>query len=85
MRGLRAWLLRLAGSFYKERREQELAAVVESHLQMHIDENLRAGMTPEQARRDALIKLGGTEPIKEIYRRAPLRVNARLASSASNR
>jgi putative ABC transport system permease protein len=65
---LRAWLLRLAGSFRKERREQELAEELRSHLQLHMDENLRAGLSAEQARRDALIKLGGVEPTKELYR-----------------
>ena len=68
MRSLRAWLLRLAGSFRRERREQELAEELRSHLQILIDENARAGMSPVQARRDALIKLGGIEPAKELYR-----------------
>jgi putative ABC transport system permease protein len=35
---------------------------------MHIDDNIRAGMSAEEARRQALIKLGGIEPTKEIYR-----------------
>ena len=68
MRSLRAWLLRLIGSFHKAQGEQDLAEELRSHLQMHIDENVRAGMSAEQARRDALIKLGGLEPTKEIYR-----------------
>ena len=33
------------------RAERELSAELESHLQLHIDDNLRAGMTPEEARR----------------------------------
>jgi len=41
---------------------------LESHLQLHIEDNLRAGMTPEAARRDALMKLGGIEQTKENYR-----------------
>lgn len=41
---------------------------MESHLAMHMDDNLRSGMTPEEARRQALIKLGGVEQAKEIYR-----------------
>jgi predicted permease len=54
--------------FHKERRDQELAEEMESHLQMHIDDNIRAGMTPKEARRRALIKLGGVESAKESYR-----------------
>jgi hypothetical protein len=59
MKRLRGWLLRFGGLFRRERRERELAAEMESHLQMHIEDNLRAGMSAEEARRQALIKLGG--------------------------
>jgi MacB-like periplasmic core domain len=68
MRRLRALLFRLAGLFRKERGERELAAEMESHLQMYIEDNLRAGVSPEEARRQALIKLGGVEQAKELYR-----------------
>ncbi len=68
MRGLRAWFWRLNGLFRKERRDQEFAAEMESHLQMHIEDNLRSGMSAQEARRQALLKLGGVEPTKEIYR-----------------
>src|SRR5713101_687510 len=68
MKRLRAWLLRFAGLFLKERRERELAAEMESHLQMHIEDNLRAGMNAREARREALMRLGGVEQTKEIYR-----------------
>jgi len=68
MRQLRAWFLRLGGLFSKERREKDLAAEMDSHLQMHIDDNLRAGMTAAEARRKALLKLGGVEQTKETYR-----------------
>ncbi len=68
MRQIRAWFVRLAGMFGKARRDRELAAELESHLQMHIEDNLRAGMTPEEARRRAIIKLGGVESTKESYR-----------------
>lgn len=68
MRLLRAWLSRLAGLFGRERRERELAVEMEAHLLMHVEDNLRAGMTPEEARRDAQLKLGGLEQIKENYR-----------------
>lgn len=69
IRQLRAWLVRLTGLFRQKDRERELAEELEGHLQMHIEDNLRAGLTPEEARRQALIKLGGVEPTKEKYRR----------------
>jgi predicted permease len=68
MRRLRALVARLAGLFRKDRRERELAAEMDSHLQMHIEDNLRAGMSPEDARREAYMKLGGVEQTKENYR-----------------
>src|SRR5258707_5436470 len=68
MRSVRGWLVRLAGLFHKERRDKELAAEIEAHLQMHADESLRAGMSPEEAKRNALMKLGGVEQTKENYR-----------------
>jgi putative ABC transport system permease protein len=67
-RQLRAWFARLAEMFNREKDEQELAAEVESHLQMHVADFLRLGMTAEQARRAALIRLGGVEQTKEIVR-----------------
>jgi putative ABC transport system permease protein len=68
MRGLRAWCLRFAGFLRKERRDRELAEELESHLQMHIEDNLRSGMNLAEARRQALIKLGGVEQTKENCR-----------------
>jgi predicted permease len=68
MRRLRAWFLRFAGLFLRAPRERELADELESHLQLHIEDNLRRGMSPAQARREAIMKLGGVEQTKENYR-----------------
>jgi len=68
MKGLRAFLGRMAGLLPNDRRELELTDEIESHLQMHADDNIRAGMSPEQARREALLKLGGVESTKEAWR-----------------
>lgn len=67
-RRMRAWVLRVAGLFNKSKRDRELSAEMESHLQLHIEDNVRAGMTPAQARREAIMKLGGVEQTKENYR-----------------
>ena len=68
LRRLRAALLRVAGLFHTRRRDQDLADELESHLHMHLEENLRAGLGPTEARRQALLKLGGMEQAKESYR-----------------
>ncbi|MCA1586164.1 MAG: ABC transporter permease [Acidobacteria bacterium] len=68
MRSLRALIGRLGGLAGGEDRDREFRAELESHLQMHIDDNLRAGMSATDARRHALIKLGGIEQTRERYR-----------------
>jgi putative ABC transport system permease protein len=69
IRGLRACLVRLAGLFGREERDRELAEELESHLQMHVDDNVRAGMSPREARRRALVMLGGVAQVQEECRR----------------
>jgi len=59
MRALRAWLLRLGASVTGRAKPGDVADELSSHLALHIDDNLRAGMTPDEARRAAMLKLGG--------------------------
>jgi putative ABC transport system permease protein len=68
MRTLRAALSRLAGILNRKKRDGELAAELESHLHLHTEENLRRGLNADDARRQALIRLGGVEQTKEVYR-----------------
>ena len=68
MRRFRAFFLRFAGLFKRQDYDRDFSAEMESHLQMHIEDNLRAGMTAAEARREALMKLGGVEQTKENYR-----------------
>ena len=68
MKALRAWVARLFGSWPSARRERELAEELQDHLELQVEDNLRAGMPRERARREALLKLGGVETAKEAYR-----------------
>jgi predicted permease len=68
MRRLRGWIMRFAGLFDKRRKDRELQDEMESHIQMHTEDNLQSGMTPEEARRQAMIKFGGMESTKEAFR-----------------
>jgi predicted permease len=68
MRSLRAWLLRAFGLFGGARRDGDVAAELDAHLHAHIDDNIRAGMTPDAARRHALVTLGGVAQTTEAYR-----------------
>ena len=68
MRRLRAWTVRLFGLVGKEQREREMQQEFENHIAMHVADNVRAGMPADEARRQALLGLGGIEPLKEAYR-----------------
>jgi len=65
---LRIFLARVRGLFQKRRLEEELADEIAAHLEMQIEDHLRQGMTPEEARYLALKKFGGIEQMKENYR-----------------
>jgi putative ABC transport system permease protein len=68
MRQIRALLSRLRNSVGRRADDGELEQELESHLQLHIEDNLRTGMTTDEARRQALVRLGGVESVKESYR-----------------
>jgi hypothetical protein len=51
--------------------DRELNDELAAHLEMHTADNLRAGMSPENARPDALLKLGGVEQNERVVSRTP--------------
>ena len=68
MKQLRAWWQRMRGLSRDARRDQEQADEIESHIQMQTEENQRAGMSPSEARRMAILKMGGVERTRQAYR-----------------
>src|SRR5262249_20067117 len=68
MTRVRIFFHRLLGLFLKRRLERELEEEIRSHLEMQIEDNLRQGMSPEDARRVARLRFGGVEQVKEAYR-----------------
>ena len=62
------FLAKLRGLFLKRQLEQEMQDEFAAHLEMQIEDHLRQGMTPEEARYLALKKFGGVEQVKESYR-----------------
>lgn len=69
MRRCKAWFSRLRSALGNEnRREKDLRDELDSHLQMQVEDNLRLGMRYEEARRQAMLGLGGVEQTKEKYR-----------------
>jgi len=56
--------------FRRSRIEREMDDEMHFHIDMEIEELKRSGMTPEQARREALLRFGGVERFKEEGRDA---------------
>ncbi|MGH9397039.1 MAG: ADOP family duplicated permease [Terriglobia bacterium] len=68
MNAIRAWFERMRAFFRKPELDRDLENELSSHVEMAVEENLSRGMGPQEARRQALIKLGGIEPSKELHR-----------------
>jgi hypothetical protein len=47
--------------------DDRLREEMELHLALQTDENIRAGMAPEEARRQARLRLGGVETVREQF------------------
>src|SRR5271169_4181576 len=62
------YISRFAALFRRRRLDDDLDEELRSHLEMAVERNLRRGMSDEQARRRALLDLGGIEQTKERYR-----------------
>jgi predicted permease len=59
MRHVRSALARIAGVFTGHRADDDLRAELQAHIDMETAENIRRGMAPEEARRQALLASGG--------------------------
>ena len=65
---LRILISRLLATFRKSACDRELDQELRAHLDLLIEENLRRGMSPAEARHAALRAFGGVEQTKELYR-----------------
>ena len=68
MRALRRFFRRLGAWATTRQDEERLKEEIEEHLALQTDENLRAGLSPREARRQAVLKFGGVEAMRESYR-----------------
>src|ERR1700683_5513340 len=68
MRKVRALWMRLCGLLRKPQGDSDFEAELASHLAMHTEDGIRAGLSSEEARRQALIRLGGAEQTRQAYR-----------------
>src|ERR1035437_122989 len=68
MHRLRALWRRLRGLAFGWRQDGEFATELESHITMHTEDGIRAGLSPDEARRQALLRLGGAEQTRQARR-----------------
>jgi len=67
MRFLRRFFIRLSNFATGTRADQRLREEMAEHLALQTEENLRAGMSPAEARRQAALKLGAAQAIREHH------------------
>ena len=68
MKSLRRFFTRMVNSATRRRNDERLKEEIEEHIALQTAENLRAGLSPVEARRQAMLKFGGVETAKEDYR-----------------
>src|SRR5437016_2448432 len=68
MRRLRALVLRLRHFVGGSRADQALSDELQAHLALHVENNVRTGMSRDEAHRQALLQLGGVAQTKEAVR-----------------
>src|SRR3984957_16164475 len=67
MKLLRRFFIRLSNFTARRRADQRLQEEMAEHLALQTEENLRAGMSPVEARRQAALKLGAAQAIREQH------------------
>src|ERR1700759_1593603 len=65
MRFLRRFFTRLTNLATRQSADQRLQDELAEHLAFQTEENMRAGMSPIEARRQAVLKLGAAQAIRE--------------------
>ena len=68
MGAIREAVGRILSFFGKQTRDADLEVEVANHLELAIEENLRRGMSPQEARRQAMLRFGGVQQAKEGQR-----------------
>src|SRR5580658_6915297 len=67
MKLLRRFFIRLSNFVSRRRADQRLREEMAEHLALQTEENLRAGMSAAEARRQAALKLGAAQAIREHH------------------
>ena len=70
MKSLRRFLSRLSHFITRRQDDERLREEIEQHIALQTEANLRAGLSPVEARRQAMLKFGSVEAIKLDHRAA---------------
>src|SRR5689334_19757457 len=65
---LRQLLLRIRSFFRRAEQDRDLDAEMSAHLELALEENLQRGFSPDEARRQTLLRFGGSQQAKEEHR-----------------
>jgi hypothetical protein len=68
MRALKRFFRRLFSWTTAQQDEERLRAEIEDHLAHQTADNIRTGLSEVEARRQAVLKFGNVEAVKEGYR-----------------
>jgi macrolide transport system ATP-binding/permease protein len=68
MKTLRRFFTRLFNSAARRAQEERLREEITEHIALQTAENVRRGLSPMEARRQAMLKFGGVEAMKQDYR-----------------
>jgi putative ABC transport system permease protein len=67
MRSLKRFFARTRNLMFHRRGDERLREEMEQHIALQTEENARAGMSPEEAHRQARLKFGADQTIRESY------------------
>src|SRR5215472_19290247 len=56
---------RIANLFHRSKLDQEIESELRAHIEMRTADNIAAGMLPEEARRQAVLRFGSRPAMKE--------------------
>src|SRR5688572_32949005 len=70
MGALRNFAARLRSVLQRSRADRDFEQELQSHVEMLTDDNIARGMTPEQARRAATLRVGSTSSLTTRHRDA---------------
>jgi predicted permease len=68
MKSLRRFFIRMFNTSTRRANDERIREEIEEHIALQTAENLRAGLSPVEARRQAILKFGAVEAIKQDYR-----------------